>query len=144
LDAGLSRTQVIQHQSLPIETSQPTHWLFELPLFHNQSLTTVQLSIDQENNEATDNSKSWSLTIRFELDKMGVFSATAKLVDNRLDIKFNAENNDTLEFINQHISELKSSLVDGGIILGDSKAEIAATPELIRSQLSEQMLDVTI
>jgi hypothetical protein len=145
IESGLSRTRILQHINLPQDTNATQPWIFELPLIHGKEYTSVQLKLEQEQTKNSKTSgKTWRVTIRFEFESLGAFSALAELRAQEIKVRFFAERPETLSLLEQKISTLEASLQESGLTVNRAPSAIQPVPSLIEPKLGDQLLDITI
>ncbi len=145
IESGLSRTRILQHHNLPNETGTTQPWLFELPLSQGKQFSSVQLKLEQEQtNEKNKPTKIWRVTIRFEFEHLGAFSALAELKNEKIGIRFFAERPETLALLDHELGTLESSLAKVGLKLEQGQSKIKKVPSLIGQTKDAALLDVII
>jgi hypothetical protein len=145
IESGLSRTRMIQHINLNHDLGTPQPWLFEIPLMHGKDFSSLQLKFEHEQDSSNKvKTRTWRVTIRFDLENLGAFCALAELKSQEINVRFFAEQEQTLSLLEQHLERLEKSLDEIGLKLHRGPSSVRAVPSLIPNTLGEQMLDVTI
>ncbi|MDH5183374.1 MAG: flagellar hook-length control protein FliK [Gammaproteobacteria bacterium] len=122
LESGLARIQFNQLQSIQqSDGQQRPSWLLELPIRQaDGQINTLQLEIqrDREEDEKSQRSAIWTISLSFELQTLGAIRAGLTLVgDNQIGVSLWANKSSTVELFEQHKATLQQGMEDAGLMV---------------------------
>ena len=130
VESGLARLQLSQLVSSTADDDGKRAWVMELPLRNDEQIDLIQLRIEKD--EAADKSKKpamWTVTLTLELEALGPVQARVTLVDKTISTHFWAEQANTTDFIQQHLSILRERFQAVGITVGTLDAHHGKAPD---------------
>lgn len=92
--------------------------MLDLPIKHPEGIDIIPLMIKEHKAEPMQQSK-WSISFALSLEQLGDLQATVSLSANTIDIKFNAQQAQALETLNQYQVEMSQILKTLGLQLRD-------------------------
>jgi len=131
VDGVLARIQSQQLQSLQTEQQGRHVWMMELPVKHEQGVDLFDLRIqrDRQNREHTEQEKSWSMNLAFDLEGLGPIRAKVSLVGEAITANFWTELPDTRRLFHEHIEHLRSQLNQSGLEVNELSCQCGIPPE---------------
>ena len=118
VEGALVRIQVQQLQTAATEQQHRPVWVMELPVRNEQGIDLFDIRIqrDTENHAAGDPKAPWTVTLAFDLEKLGAIHAQITLYgEDRVSTVFWAEHHETSTYFNQHLGKLESRLKQVGL-----------------------------
>lgn len=123
-EARLLTTTYQQIASLPNETG-PSKWLTSLPLQWGEKLIEIDVEIHRPAASKEDEPKAWKFCLSFELEKLGSVSVVITLLNHRLQIEFQVDENAAVRVSNS-LATLKADLNSSGLEV--EKLDAISTP----------------
>ena len=135
-EASLSRLQLLQTLSHPLETDQKPAWILELPVRYQERTDVFQLRIsrdrEQQDNESGDKQpEHWMIQIAFELEELGPVRARVRLAANELNAVFWMEQEQTTMLFRRHLGSLQQKLEAAGIGIGQITCMTGIPPSIL-------------
>lgn len=148
-EASLSRLQIMQTQSHPVETDQKPAWILELPVKYQERTDVFQLRISRDREQQQDaesgdkQPEHWMIQIAFELEELGPVRARVRLAANELNAVFWMEQEQTTMLFRRHLDNLQNKLEAAGIGIGQITCMTGIPPAMLdpeseRSVFSEK------
>lgn len=148
LAAGaLARVQTQQLASLLNTTDATTtqqSWQMEIPMRHEQQISTLQVKIGQEQpaqKEASKGHARWSIELAFDIAPLGPLQIKAALSQNSLSAQLFAERPDTCQLINQELDVLRARLDQQGVTVGELNCQLGVPAQGLRTAISYHWVD---
>ncbi len=136
-EASLSRLQLMQTQSHPLETEQKPAWILELPVKYQERTDVFQLRISRDRGAQQDNESGekqpehWMIQIAFELEELGPVRARVRLAANELNAVFWIEQEQTTMLFRRHLTNLQQKLEASGIGIGQITCMTGIPPSVL-------------
>lgn len=125
LDGVLAR--MVSHQLLHASDEQKhQQWLMELPVQDRDGIDLLQIHISKDRRQASQQQPGfalWKVSLSLSFPDKGAVIATLSQQDERVHVRFHAEQADTHAWINQHCPALRQRLVDCGLQVGHVQAQ---------------------
>ncbi len=144
-EASLSRLNIMQMQSHPVETEQKPMWILELPIKHEQRTDVFQLRISRDRNEQQDSDSGekqpehWMIQIAFELEELGPVRARVRLAANELNAVFWMEQEQTTMLFRRHLKNLQEKLQSAGIGIGQITCMTGIPPAILNQDTNRNV-----
>lgn len=140
----LSKIESNQLLSVRQEAAQLQQVLFELPIYRFGQVDSFEILLAQESDKKENSVvKSWTVTVRFDLEPLGPMFAKVSLKNQRISTHFFAQKETTASLLNQHLDYLKQSLIAVGVDIEELKGTQGIVPEeLIRNE--EHSVDLRV
>jgi len=151
--ASIARIQIHQlsnaqaQQGREAEPSLLNSWQLEIPILHNQQVESFQVRIEERENEEekeqsnNKKSKQWTITLAFDLAPLGPMCAVLTVIDDAVSATIWAEKQPTLKVLNEEITELRQSLENLGLEVGEVECR-HGVPQSTTTQLKQNLVDV--
>ncbi|GEM_PF-6296388 len=148
--ASLSRVQAQQLNSLGgrqagAEGSVSQSWNLEIPVYAEGQFRPIQLQIEEERSTQSQNpskkERKWTITLGFDIEKLGKFYATLRVVNASISTTFWSERAETLKKIQGELNYLKKTLSSKGLKVEQLECRHGAPP-LRKTRLDQQLLDI--
>jgi len=136
-EASLSRLQLLQTQSHPLETEQKPAWILELPVRYQERTDVFQLRISRDREQQQDNANGdkqpehWMIQIAFELEELGPVRARVRLAADELNAVFWMEQEQTTMLFRRHLGSLQQKLLASGIAIGQITCMTGIPPSIL-------------
>lgn len=117
VEGVLARLQVLQlHASSSEEHTQPS-WVVELPVRTDQGTNVFHIRIQRDDEQKHNRSKQspWTVTLAFDLDRLGPVHVQVTLLNQQISVIFWAEHTATQEVFKQHLNTLHKHLDQAGV-----------------------------
>ncbi len=117
-EGALARLQLHQIASLPAVEQGVTHWSFELPVRNGDQVDLFHLQIETEEESQhrdTKQNKKWSITIAFDIDKLGPIHARLRLYNDQISATLWVEQASTTHLVRQHLEQLQNQFDRAGL-----------------------------
>lgn len=116
-DAGLAR---IQHQQVQMSQADiRPQWLMELPIKHSDGVDVFDIRIqpdaEQQGHSDKDPTHPWTVMLAFNLDGLGPVRAQISLFNGQISNYWWAEQPETVQLFQQHLSFLENRLQHAGV-----------------------------
>ncbi len=145
VEGSIARVQLSQLASLPQDNSSPPSWTFELPLRHGESVDVVQLRIEKEASQESDETESrWQVTLTLDLPEIGTIYATISIHGENASTTLWAEDNDTAELIDKNLQLLRNALEQHGVKSGEIKCQHGVPPNPPHQQRHTLLVDTQV
>ena len=121
VESALSRINVQQLQTLATDQQQRPTWVIELPVRSEQGIDLFDLRIqrDGQNHDPNDPAAPWTVTLAFDLDRMGPVRVQITLYgEEKISAVIWAEQRATSILFNHYLDNLKSRLRQVGLDVG--------------------------
>ncbi|MDH5444585.1 MAG: flagellar hook-length control protein FliK [Gammaproteobacteria bacterium] len=118
VEGALARIQVQQLQTAATDQQHRPVWIMELPVRTEQGIDLFDLRIqrDSENHAEDDPKAPWTVSLAFDLEKLGPIRAQVMLYgEDRISTVFWAEKHESSSYFNQHLEKLKSRFKQVGL-----------------------------
>jgi len=144
-EASLSRLQLMQVQSHPLETEQKPAWILELPVKYQERTDVFQLRISRDREEQQDNERGdkqpehWMIQIAFELEELGPVRARVRLAANELNAVFWMEHEQTTMLFRRHLGDLQQKLEASGIGIGQITCMTGIPPAVLNQDIERNV-----
>lgn len=118
VDGALARIQVQQLQTAATDQQHRPVWVMELPVRTEQGIDLFDMRIqrDTENHAEADPRAPWTVSLAFDLEKLGAIRARITLYgEDRISTVFWAEQKETSTYFNQHLDKLEGRLKQVGL-----------------------------
>ncbi len=117
VESVLSRVVVNQLSSLNAEQNGQQQWLVDIPMRENNNGKLLQLHIEKDEKQSSEQTTEthWSFSLSIDLGELGPLHARVSLHGDRLTANLWAEQEQTLDLINQHSDYLGGRLVEVGL-----------------------------
>ncbi len=118
VEGALARIQVQQLQTAATDQQNRPVWVIELPVRTEQGIDLFDMRIqrDTEDHAEGDPKAPWTVTLAFDLEKLGAIRAQITLYgEDRISTVFWAEQQETSTYFNQHMDRLESRLKQVGL-----------------------------
>lgn len=131
----LAKIETNQLLSLRHEISHLQQFLTEIPIYRFGQVDTFELLLAQESAPVEKSGvKSWTITIRFDLEPLGPMFARVSLKNQRISTRFFTQNESTSALLNEHLDYLKQSFHAVGIKIDELEGSQGIVPEeLVRN-----------
>ncbi len=148
--ASLSRVQAQQLNSLGgrpagAEGTVSQSWNLEIPVYAEGQFRPIQLQIEEERGTQSQNpskkERKWTITLGFDIEKLGKFYATLRVVNASISTTFWSERAETLKKIQGELNYLKKTLSSKGLKVEQLECRHGAPP-LRKTRLDQQLLDI--
>ncbi|MFT5519720.1 MAG: hypothetical protein ACI9IA_000304 [Enterobacterales bacterium] len=132
--SALGRTQLSQLTNLRPETA-PQQWLFELPVFNGNKLDIFNLYMKQHSKEHEDEETKtkkpgWSIVLQFDIGPLGKIRAMLSWADNAVQVRFIAENENTVSLVDDQLNYFQNKLTENDISFEQLSVEKAQLDDL--------------
>ncbi len=129
--AAVSRSQLTQLTNLRPETSAQ-QWLFEIPVFNKEDIDLFMLYMREHKKEEQNSTetKKWSIVMQFDIGGLGKIRAMLSWNKSSVEVKFFAENENTVELVSDELSYFKKLLNNQGLSFNELSVEQAKLDEL--------------
>ena len=136
VNATLNKIETNQLLNLRAEASQLQHILGELPIYRAGQVDSFELLFESEENaNEKSTTKSWVVTIRFDLEPLGPMFARVSLKGERISTHFFAENKTTAKLLTENMQHLETSLFAAGLDVDEVQGQQGIVPqELTRNE----------
>jgi len=116
IESSLAKIQFQQLQHFVTDDQSKSNWFLDLPLRREDGSDIFHFHFTKDNN-SQDSSKdsNWSVTLTFNLEKLGQISIQIYLKNDKIGATIWAKNNDTYQLFNQQLSNLQQQLENSGI-----------------------------
>ncbi len=115
VDAGLARIQLSQLASETSGQSPVPSWTAELPVRHQDRVDLFQVRITRDDRQSSSESEQWSVSLAFDLEKLGPIRATVTLMEQGISVALWAEHEATTAVFNQHLESLGRGIEKAGL-----------------------------
>jgi len=118
VEGALARIHVQQLQTAATDQQNRPVWVMELPVRTEQGIDLFDMRIhrDTEDHAEGDPKAPWTVTLAFDLEKLGAIRAQVTLYgEDRISTVFWAEQKETSTYFNQHMDRLESRLKQVGL-----------------------------
>ena len=150
--AAISRLQTHQLSSLAQSQVGPdgnllTTWQLELPMRNQQELVPLQVKIQREDSNKSDNQEKketlWKVELAFDLEPLGPLQVQAQLAHGRLSSQLWAERSSTVSLIDAELDNLRQRLNATGVLVGELACNQGIPPRGPRTTLEQRWVDET-
>jgi hypothetical protein len=116
VEASLARIELAQIRNLPDPTHPGLNLLVEVPLRDGDHADVFHLQIQEEEHGAAEAvTKSWAVTVAFELAELGPIHAKLWLQDDALSANLWVEKSETHQMLEENIDDLLGQFSDKGL-----------------------------
>lgn len=131
----LIKIETNQLLSLRQEISHLQQFLTEIPIYRFGQVDAFELLLTQESAPIEKSGvKSWTITIRFDLEPLGPMFARVSLKNQRISTRFFTQSESTSALLNEHLDYLKQSFLAVGIKVDELEGSQGIVPEeLVRN-----------
>lgn len=146
IEAALAKVLINQTASLKVDLTMPFFWLTDIPVKTSNGYDVFEIHIQEEGRgaqEQSGKSKTWTVSIRFDLEHLGPVKAIVQLVQERIQVRFIAQRESTVALLQQHLPELEQNLKQANLL---PQSMIIQQGEASPYQMTfaDTLLDVTI
>lgn len=143
IEASVSRIQLQQAASLPVEEGPRQAWQIDLPIHLPDESHEAMLRIEREaSTENSDGTSTWAVNLAFQFDSIGTLQTRIALAGERVSATFWSEQDGTYQRIEQRLPNLKEAFEAQGLEVVHLAGVLGAPPEpLIRVPMPETLLD---
>ncbi len=128
IENSLAKIQYNQLQHFVSDEQSKSNWFFDLPIRHNEGSDIFQFKFTKEHiSEQNNKEDEWSVTLTFNLEKLGEISILVYLKKNKIGATVWAKKNDTYTLFKQYLPDLQQQMLKSGIEVSNlrcSKGEI--------------------
>ncbi len=133
VEAALARLQLNQLAGVPRDGERGLlEWLFELPIRRGDDLDLWSLRVFRDlrgqPKSGHGQTTEWSVQLAFDLPALGPMQARLRLAGQRVSTRFWAERPATLPLLRQHLSELRETLLQTGLEVGELDCQAGPMP----------------
>jgi len=116
VQSALFRSQLGQLTNLRPD-SAPQQWLFELPVMNNKEVDSflIQFAEHPADEDDNDGKKDWSLILQFDIAPLGKLRAMLTWHDEKVQVRFLAEQHNTADLISKELEYFQNVLTDQGL-----------------------------
>lgn len=140
----INKIETNQLLSLKNEAANLQQYLVDLPIFKNGSLESFEMLFTSDENEQKQMSqKTWSVTIKFDLDPLGPMFAKVSFKNQRISTHFFAENKETATLLSENLHHLKDSLFIAGVDTDTIEGSQGIVPKTLKEN-TDNRLDIRI
>ncbi len=144
VESALSRIQLGQLNSVTTEPGAAAAWIAEIPVRNGERMDVWTLQIEQDAAAATESRpRCWSVSLAFNLERIGSVQARVTLLGQRVSASFWAESPATLELLQEHSAALRQTLVTVGLEVGDILCHPGPAPSPPAGDRAAGLLSVT-
>lgn len=111
----LSRIETNQLTSLKNESTSLQNLLVDLPIQNGAKIDSFEVLFESRQVDKKPSNKTWTVTIRFDLEPMGPMFARVSMQNERISTNFYAEQQDTAQLLAANIDVLRDSLLASGV-----------------------------
>jgi len=131
---ALSKIESNQLLSLRSEPAQLQQFLIDLPIYNQGKLDSFELLMES-NEQSSDrqSGRTWTVTIRFDLEPLGPMFARISLKNQRIATRFFAKDELTAKLLDENIEHLKKSLFAAGVEIDEISGQQGLVPETLLS-----------
>jgi len=142
-EGALARIQLHQISSLNEQEAGKQSWILELPIVHEDKISTLELTIqrDQQTETPADHEPALTVTLAVNTHDIGQVHARIRLVNQSVSVILWADQQATLERVKQNIAQLKTSLQDVGLTPDRINLYHGHPPKKQITSLATQLLD---
>ncbi len=141
IETSLAKIQHNQLQHFIPDEQSKTNWFFDLPIRREDGSDLFRFKFSQNNSSnKTKENNEWSVTLSFDLERLGLISVQIYLRDNKIGATVWAKKQDTYQLFNQHISSLQKQMEDSGISVSTIRCNKGDIPKAETSN-STNILD---
>jgi len=115
VDAGISRTQLHQLNSLLEPEGGKLGWSMEIPVKIDDKLHSIHLHLEKEQSSDEDTEPVLTVNIALDLDNLGPVYARITLIAENVGVVLWAEREETFQLTQSHGEELKTNLNKSGL-----------------------------
>lgn len=130
--------------SIRNENANSHQYLLDLPFLRNGEIESFELLVEASKTKSNNNkSKSWRITVKFDLQPLGPMFAHISLINQRISTHFFAQEESTALLLSENIKHLKESLFNAGLEIDTIKGQQGIVPEKLIIN-NEQSVDIRI
>lgn len=146
----LQQIHTLNHQQTQADQPQPTQsWQMEIPVRQGQDIhpLTIQLEQkwidepDESDKKETKRVRQWNVMLGFDLPQLGRFYAQLALLNNRVNIKFWAENENTLTQAQARLESFQQQLDHEGIQIAQLQC-LPGLPPTQKMSVNYSLVDI--
>ncbi len=132
-EAALARLHLSQLAAVPREGDRGLiEWLFDLPVRRGDDIDLWSLRVRREGGRPRAGGRRqpaiWTVQLAFDLPALGPVQAQVQLQDDTVSARFWAERPDTVPLLRDHLHELRRTLRDTGLDVGDIECHRGSLP----------------
>lgn len=107
-----NRVQLNQLVSLkdPDANNTVASWLVDVPIKDKQNLDLIQMQIDQNKHENSEENDIWNVKLRLDTQNLGPVQAMVTFHKSDVKIEIKAERSDSAELLKHHLPELEEAI----------------------------------
>ena len=142
VEGVLARLQVQQlHATSNEEHAQPS-WVVELPVRTDQGTDVFHMRIQRDDEQKHKRTKQspWTITLAFDLDRLGPVHVQVTLLNQQISVIFWAEHIATQEVFKQHLNTLHKHLDQAGIRVANLDCHCGQPTEVFEN-INPRILD---
>lgn len=146
----LQQIHTLSHQQTQTDQPQPTQsWQMEIPVRQGQDVHPLSIQLEQKlvedpdesNDKETKRVRQWNVMLGFDLPQVGDFYAQLALLNNRLSVKFWAENEHTLAQAQARMESFQQQLEHEGIQIAQLQC-LPGLPPTQKMSVNYSLVDV--
>ncbi|TQV82895.1 flagellar hook-length control protein FliK [Aliikangiella coralliicola] len=142
--AVINRIETNQLLSLRSELMPLQQFLFDLPILRDGQIDSFELLFDLKQNEAqSKSSKSWAVTIKFDLEPLGPMFARVTLKNQRITTHFFAQEETTAKLLEDNLHRLKNTLFLSGLDIDEISGQQGIVPDNLLNN-DEHSVDIRV
>jgi len=115
VDAGISRTQLHQLNSLLEPEGNKLNWSMEVPVKVDDKLHSIHLHLEKEQAADEDSEPVLTVNIALDLEHLGPIYARITLISDNVGVALWAERQETYQLSEDHVDDLQENLRKSGL-----------------------------
>ncbi|MFC3115607.1 flagellar hook-length control protein FliK [Cellvibrio fontiphilus] len=146
----LQQIHTLNHQQTQADQPQPTQsWQMEIPVRQGQDIHPLTIQLEQKwiddpnepDKKETKRVRQWNVMLGFDLPLLGHFYAQLALLNNRVSIKFWAENENTLAQAQNRLESFQQQLEHEGIQIAQLQC-LPGLPPTQKMSVNYSLVDI--
>ncbi len=130
IETSLAKIQHNQLQHFIPDDQSKINWFFDLPVRREDGSDIFRFKFSQGNDENnTNDNNEWSVTLSFDLEKLGLISIQIYLHDNKIGATVWAKKQGTYQLFNTHLYILQKQMEDSGITVSNIRCNKGEIPQ---------------
>ena len=132
-EAALARLHLSQLAATPREGDRSLiEWLFDLPVRRGDAIDLWSLRVTRDNGRPRAGGRRqravWTVQLAFDLPGLGPMQAQVQLHGDTVSARFRAERASTVPLVQDHLHELRRTLQETGLEVGDIDCHCGSLP----------------
>jgi hypothetical protein len=133
VNGAIARLQVNQISTMANKDNTAPVLSVEVPLYVEDRIDVIQINIFQDQQSHTDEIQGrWSVSLSMELEQLGIIYATATISQKQVWTTLWAEQQSTVDIINQHLQELNRGYNEAGLNIGATHCRLGTPPPSVK------------